>query len=209
MQSHKWVTPLIKIQVTKKRIILKWESPCIFWLWLFVGYENQYSDSPDGVEAVGAVGAVGTAGSVGILRDVGTVRAMGTLGTLGTVRAVWILDTVRAEGTVRTLGTVRVAGTLATLCTVRAEGTLGTRSDVITEESSVWVWFWTKEADSLFRLFVMKVRTRIRTTHWLRRRWLKMGGVSTLPTWLMGKSRHLYYINVWFSLLYNYRVFPW
>ena len=34
---------MIKIQLTKKRIILRWENPCICWLWLFVGYENQYS----------------------------------------------------------------------------------------------------------------------------------------------------------------------
>ena len=85
VQSHKLVTPLIKIQVTKKRIIRRWENPCICWLWLFVGYVNQYSDPPDGVETVevGAVGAVGTAGSVGTLRDVGTVWAIGTLGPLG------------------------------------------------------------------------------------------------------------------------------
>ena len=50
------------MQVTKRRIIRRGENPYIFWLWLFVGYENQYSDSPDGVEAieVGAVGALGT-----------------------------------------------------------------------------------------------------------------------------------------------------
>ena len=57
-QSHKVVTPLIKIQVTKRRIILSWENPYICCPWLFVGYENQYSDSPDGVEVV-EVGAVG------------------------------------------------------------------------------------------------------------------------------------------------------
>ena len=44
-------------------------------------------------------------------------------------------------GTLGTLGIVRAEGTVGTLRAVRAEGTLRTRSDVITEESSVWVCF--------------------------------------------------------------------
>ena len=42
-------------------------------------------------------------------------------------------------GTLGTLGIVRAEGTVGTLRAVRAEGTLRTRSDVIKEESSVWV----------------------------------------------------------------------
>ena len=45
---------------------------------------------------------------------------------------------LRAVGTLGPVGTVRGIGTLGT---VRAEGTLRTGSDVITEESTVWVCF--------------------------------------------------------------------
>ena len=60
--------PLIKIQITKRRIILIWENPYLCWPWLFVGYENRSSDSPDGVEAV-AVGAVGAVGIVWRMKE--------------------------------------------------------------------------------------------------------------------------------------------
>ena len=96
MQSHKVVTPLIKIQITKRRIILRWES-------------ESYKDSRP-------------------MRAIGAVRAEVTLCLVGTLRD---------EGTRRDIGTVRAIGTVGTLGTVRAVGKLF--SDVITEESSVWV----------------------------------------------------------------------
>ena len=136
---------------------LTWLSD-LNWLtdWI-LGMRTSRVDPLVGVEAVVAVVAIGARGAVRAVGTVGTVKAMETLGTVrtvGTLRAVRIVRTL-----CRTLGTLR-----------RNYRNSEVRSDVITEESSVWASHLNEGSFVRCSYFSLgKVRTRIRATHWLRR----------------------------------------
>ena len=119
--STVWLDWVTELELTGPELELNWTD----WTPLrdcTLGMRTSRVDPLSGVEAVVALVAVVAIEAVRAVGTVGTARARGTLGTVravGTLRAVWTVCTLR-----------------------RNHRNSEVRSDVITEESSIWGWFF-------------------------------------------------------------------